>query len=109
MSEVSSVGTTDFEAEVVHHQGPVVVDFSAEWCPPCRMLAPLLDKLAQQYAGQLKVVKCDVDSNEDLAQQYGVGKIPNLMFFKDGQVVTQAVGYISEAELGAKVNEVLNS
>jgi thioredoxin 1 len=109
MAEVAAVGTGNFEAEVVQSSQPVVVDFWAEWCQPCKMLSPVLDKVAQQYAGQLKVVKCNVDENQDIAMKYGVMSIPNLIFFKDGQVVNQAVGYMNEAQLASKVDEVLGS
>lgn len=109
MAEVAAVGTGNFESEVVQSTQLVVVDFWAEWCQPCKMLSPVLDKVAQKFTDQLKVVKCNVDENQDIAMKYGVMSIPNLIFFKDGQVVNQAVGYMNEAQLGAKVDEVLNS
>ena len=109
MSEVAAVGTGNFETEVVQAGTPVVVDFWAEWCQPCKMLSPVLDKVAQSFSGQLKVVKCNVDENQDVAMKYGVMSIPNLIFFKDGQVVNQAVGYMNESQLTTKVNEVLAS
>ncbi|MDQ3815642.1 MAG: thioredoxin [Armatimonadota bacterium] len=109
MANVASVGTGNFESEVVQSQQPVVVDFWAEWCQPCKMLSPVLDKVAQKYAGQLKVVKCNVDENQDIAMRYGVMSIPNLIFFKDGQVVNQAVGYMNEMQLSSKVDEVLKN
>lgn len=107
MAEVTVVGSGNFEAEVVQSDLPVVVDFWAEWCQPCKMLTPVLDKIAENYEGQLKVVKCNVDENQDIAGKYGVMSIPNLIFFKDGQIVNQAVGYMNEAQLSAKVDEVL--
>jgi thioredoxin 1 len=73
------------------------------------MLAPVLDKLSSRYEGRLKVVKCNVDENQDIALKYGVMSIPNLIFFRDGQVVNQAVGYMNEAQLATKVDEVLES
>jgi thioredoxin 1 len=109
MSDVAAVGTGNFESEVVQSTQPVVVDFWAEWCQPCKMLSPVLDKVAQKFTGQLKVVKCNVDENQDIAMKYGVMSIPNLIFFKDGQVVNQAVGYMNEAQLSTKVDEVLRS
>lgn len=107
MAEVTVVGSGNFEEEVVSSDLPVVVDFWAEWCQPCKMLTPVLDKIAQTYDGRLKVVKCNVDENQDIAAKYGVMSIPNLIFFKDGQIVNQAVGYMNEAQLSAKVDEVL--
>lgn len=109
MSQVASVGAGNFEGEVLQAGQAVVVDFWAEWCQPCKMLTPVLDKIAQKYTGQLKVVKCNVDENQDVAMKYGVMSIPNLIFFKDGQVVNQAVGYMNESQLSNKVEEVLNS
>lgn len=109
MAEVAAVGSGNFESEVVNSEQAVVVDFWAEWCQPCKMLTPVLDKIAQNYSGRLKVVKCNVDENQDIASKYGVMSIPNLIFFKDGQIVNQAVGYMNEAQLSTKVDEVLNS
>jgi thioredoxin 1 len=107
MAEVAVVGTGNFENEVVESSTPVVVDFWAEWCQPCKMLSPVLQSVAQKYSGQLKVVKCNVDENQDIAARYGVMSIPNLIFFKDGQVINQAVGYMNESQLSQKVDEVL--
>lgn len=109
MAEVAAVGSGNFESEVVQSEQAVVVDFWAEWCQPCKMLTPVLDKIAQNYAGRLKVVKCNVDENQDIAMKYGVMSIPNLIFFKDGQIVNQAVGYMNEAQLSTKVDDVLSS
>lgn len=109
MAEVAAVGTGNFESEVEGAGTPVVVDFWAEWCQPCKMLSPVLDRVAQRYNGQLKVVKCNVDENQDVAMKYGVTSIPNLIFFKDGQVVNQAIGYMSETQLASKIDEVLAS
>ncbi len=109
MSEVAAVGSGNFENEVVGSPEPVVVDFWAEWCQPCKMLSPVLDRVASRYVGKLKVVKCNVDENQDIAMKYGVMSIPNLIFFRHGQVVNQAVGYMNEAQLAAKVEEVLES
>jgi len=109
MSNVNAVTSGTFEAEVVGAAEPVVVDFWAEWCQPCKMLSPVLDKVSESYTGKLKVVKCNVDENQDIAAKYGVMSIPNLIFFKDGQVVNQAVGYMNESQLSGKIEEVLAS
>jgi thioredoxin 1 len=107
MANVQSVTTNNFENEVLNSDVPVLVDFWATWCPPCKMLAPVLDRVAATYSGQVKIVKCDTDENSDLALQYGVSTIPNVMFFKGGQVVDQSVGYVSEAQLSQKIDNVL--
>ncbi|HXG68581.1 MAG TPA: thioredoxin [Blastocatellia bacterium] len=109
MSDVQAVKTNNFESEVLGADSPVVVDFWAEWCQPCRMLAPVLDRVAEKFKGQLKVVKCNVDEEPDIAVKYGVRGIPNLLFFKDGQVVGQAVGFMPEAQLSAKVAAIIGS
>jgi len=106
---VASVTTENFDAEVLHSAEPVIVDFYAEWCPPCKMLAPVLEKVSQQYAGRVKFVKLDTDAYEEVGLRYGVGKIPNLTYFKDGEVVNQTIGYMNETMLATKVEEVLNS
>jgi thioredoxin 1 len=109
MSQVNAVGTGNFETEVMQSNQPVVVEFWGEECPPCRMIAPVLDKLAGKFGDQLKIVKCNVFENQELAIKYGVNSIPNLIFFKEGQVVDQTVGYRNEAQLSAKINSVLDS
>jgi thioredoxin 1 len=109
MSQVAAVGKGNFESEVVQSTVPVVVDFWAEWCQPCKMLSPVLDKISSRYDGRLKVVKCNLDENGEIAMKYGVMSIPNLIFFRDGQVVNQAVGYMNEGQLASKVDEVLQS
>ncbi len=111
MSQVAAVGAGNFETEVVaaSQEAVVVVDFWAEWCSPCKMLSPILDRVAEKYAGRLKVVKCNIDENQDIAGQYAIFSIPNLVFFRDGQVVDQSVGYAGEAQLTAKVEDVLAS
>ena len=109
MSNVVAVGDANFESEVLQSPNPVLVDFYAIWCGPCRMVAPLVDELAATFEGRLKVVKCDVDQYEALSLRYGVSKIPNLSFFKDGEVVAQVVGYTNRRELTAYANEVLGT
>lgn len=107
MANLPEVTTENFEREVLHSTQPVVVDFMAQWCPPCRMLAPILERAAQQYSGQIKIVQMDTDAYPDIAAQYGVQKIPNLTFIKNGHVVDQAIGYVSESELAEKINATL--
>lgn len=109
MSQVAAVGEGNFETEVVQAGVPVVVDFWADWCQPCKMLSPVLDRIAERYNGRLKVVKCNFDENHAIVGQFAISTLPNLLFFKDGQVVNQAVGYMGEEQLAATVDEVLSA
>ncbi len=96
-----------FAAEVEQHQGVAVVDFWATWCGPCRMIAPILEQLAGEYAGKVKVTKLDVDQNQKTAMKFGVRSIPTLLFFKDGKVVEQVVGAMPKPALQAKFDSAL--
>ncbi|RYX85278.1 thioredoxin [bacterium] len=107
MSQVAVVGEGNFQTEVVQANVPVVVDFWADWCQPCKMLSPVLDRLAARYDGRLKVVKCNVDENHAIAGMFAISTLPNLLFFKDGQVINQAVGYRGEEQLAQTIDEVL--
>jgi len=109
MSQVAAVGEGNFEREVVQAGVPVVVDFWADWCQPCKMLSPVLERIADRYEGRLKVVKCNLDENHDIAHQFAISTLPNLLFFKGGEVVNQAVGYMGEEQLATKVDEVLSA
>lgn len=86
---------------------PVLVDFWADWCMPCKMLSPIVEEVAEELADRLKVVKVNVDENPDLAMSYGVQAIPTLLVFKDGRVVTETVGYLSKKALMDKLGEVI--
>jgi thioredoxin 1 len=92
MGAVLDVTSATFQAEVLESQQPVLVDFWATWCPPCRRLSPKVEELAQEYSGRVKVAKIDSDSNQDLAARYQVQALPTLLFFKDGKVQGQLVG-----------------
>ena len=107
MSKVAYLNTDNFASEVENNEGTVVVDFTATWCPPCKMLAPVLDRVAEKYEGQVKIVKVDIDENVEVAAKYGVQQIPNLLFFKNGEVVDQNIGFIAEGALSSKVDDVL--
>lgn len=98
-----------FEAEVLKADLPVLADFWAEWCAPCRMIAPIVSDLAREYAGRVKVVKVDVDENPHLAIDYGIMSIPTLALFKNGQMAARFVGYRSKAELQQKLESALNA
>ena len=91
----------NFESEVLKSDIPVLVDFWATWCGPCRMLAPVIEEIAEEYAGKVKVGKIDVDQQGELAMQFRVASIPTLMVFKDGKVVNQALGYMPKAKVEA--------
>lgn len=101
------VGESDFEREVLRSGEPVLVDFWAAWCPPCRALGPTIDRLAQAYQGRAKVVKVDVDASPGLAERYGVQSIPSLMIFRAGQVVDNWVGAAPESAISARLDRVL--
>lgn len=90
MSE--AVSSADFQSKVIDAQGPVLVDFFATWCGPCKMLAPTLDEISSEVAGKAAVYKLDIDQNPDIAQRYGVMSVPTLIVFENGQVKNQAVG-----------------
>lgn len=97
----------NFKTEVLDSKLPVLVDFWAEWCGPCRMVAPVVEKIAKDYAGKLKVGKLNVDDNSETPQQYGIQGIPTLILFKAGKLATQMVGFQSEQKLKGAIDSVL--
>lgn len=108
MSElISHVSDDQFEAQVLKSDGPVLVDFWAEWCGPCKMIAPLLDDLAAAYDGKLKIAKMNVDQNQKTPRTYGVRGIPTLMIFKDGKVQATQIGAISKAALAQVIDKAI--
>jgi len=108
MAEPFTVTAANFEAEVLKSTTPVLIDFWAPWCGPCRMVAPSVEEMATQYAGKLKVGKLNVDDHPSVAQRYGITGIPALLFFEDGQVVDTVVGAVPKNTLQKHVDEVLD-
>lgn len=105
MSNLLAISDSSFENDVVESKTPVLVDFWAQWCGPCKAIAPILEDLAQKYTDKLKIVKLDVDSNPATPPKFGVRGIPTLILFKDGQVKATQVGLLSKAELVSFIDE----
>lgn len=102
--KISQLSESNFDSEVASSNIPVLVDFWAEWCGPCKMIAPLLDELADEYDGKLKIGKVDVDQNQGLAGKFGIRAIPTLLIFKGGKVAEQIVGMASKKDLQKKIS-----
>jgi len=105
MSHAVTVTDADFESVVEQNPGLTVVDFWATWCGPCRIVAPVLEQLAEEYAGKARVAKVDVDTNVRTASRFQVRSIPTILFFKDGKVVDQVIGAVPKAQLEVKFKE----
>ena len=108
MSDAAAVTSADFDAEVLQSPVPVLVDFWAVWCGPCRMIAPHVDAVAEEFQGKAKVLKVDVDVEQDIAAKYGVMSIPTLVFFKDGKVADQIVGAQSKSVIAGKLEKLVS-
>lgn len=104
-ANIINVTKDNFEAEVVKSAQPVLVDFWAEWCGPCKMIAPILDELAAEYDGKVRIGKVNIDEQQALAAQYGIQAIPTLLIFKQGQVIEQVTGLRSKKELKTKLDQ----
>ncbi|WP_224365259.1 thioredoxin [Hyalangium versicolor] len=97
--EVIEIGDAEFQREVLESKEPVLVDFTATWCPPCRVIAPVLDTLASEYKGRMKFTKLNVDNHQRTTEEYGIRAMPTLLVFKEGKVVKQIVGAVPRAKL----------
>ncbi len=109
MTEVKYVTEADFQSEVLNEEKPVLVDFTAAWCQPCKMVDPIVKQLAQDWEGKVKVVKLDADQNPNIMMQYGVLGIPTLMLFRAGQVQERLTGYQPKDKLINKLNPHLTT
>ena len=99
----------NFQTEVLDASAPVLVDFWAEWCMPCRMLAPTIDEIADEFAGKIKVGKLDTDGNQEIGVKYGISAIPTVILFKEGEPVRKFIGLTNKADLESALNEALGS
>ena len=109
MNKAAAVTTTTWETEVGKAEGLVLVDFWAVWCGPCRMVGPIVDELAGDYDGTLKVLKLNTDENPDIAAKYGIMSIPSLLFFNKGQLVDKVVGAVPKPTLKAAIDKLLKA
>ncbi len=100
---VITLDADNFEREVLQSEQPVLVDFWADWCPPCKAIGPVIEEIATEFEGIARVGKVDVDANKSLAQRYAIGSIPTLLFFRNGEVVDRAAGVVPKSDLTVKL------
>lgn len=108
MSKPIELTDSSFDNEVLNADEPVLVDFWAEWCGPCRMVGPIVEELAQEYEGKAKIGKVDVDNNPEISMKYGIRSIPSLLIFKGGEVVDQIVGAVPKSQLKKQLEAQLD-
>ncbi len=101
------VDDRNFDETVINSEKPVIVDFWAEWCSPCRMIAPIMEEIAQEYSEKVVVAKCDVDNSPQITVKYGIRNIPTVLFFKDGNVADKQVGAVPKNNFVTKLNALL--
>jgi len=101
------VNDDNFDEVVIKSDKPVLVDFWAEWCGPCRMVAPIMEEISQEFAGKAIVVKCDVDSSPGVSAKYGIRNIPTILFFKDGKIADKQVGAVPKTSFVTKLNALI--
>jgi len=107
MSKEIVVTETTFKTEVLESDVPVIVDFWAEWCPPCKMIAPFLEQMSEEFDGKAKICEVNVDENQNLSAQFGIRSIPTLLFFKGGEIQDQVIGAVPKDHLVSKLNALL--
>ncbi|MDE0094918.1 MAG: thioredoxin TrxA [Gammaproteobacteria bacterium] len=108
-NKIVHVSDESFADEVLNAEGPVLIDYWAEWCGPCKMIAPILDELAEEYGGRLKIAKLNIDDNPETPPKFGIRGIPTLMLFKDGNVEATKVGAVSKSQLAAFIESNVES
>lgn len=106
-ANVHEFTSSNFQSEVLESDTPVLVDFWAEWCMPCRLLAPTIDEIADEFAGKVKVGKVDTDGNQEIGVKFGISAIPTVIVFKNGEPVRKFIGMTNKTDLAAALNEVL--
>jgi thioredoxin 1 len=104
---IKHISDASFEADVLQSTQPVLVDYWAEWCGPCKMIAPILDEMATTYSGKLQITKMNVDENREIPGKFGIRGIPTLMLFKDGKLAATKVGALSKSQMAAFIDENL--
>ena len=109
MSDTVEITDENFQQEVLNSETPVLVDFWADWCQPCKMIAPVVEQIAEEYDGKVKIGKLDVDSNQQTSQAMGIRGIPALIIFNDGKPVDQIIGVVPKSIIQKKIDEVLAS